>query len=426
MSLYSAQTYLRSKEYYNYRFSPSNSDNYTIIYYEGSYSFGSLYVTSDCNDSLPTIEMISVSRKSEKSLPTSITEDKYFYLTNSDYSSYPYIYILLEDNNFGLSYSNVKYCQTNRNPGNNTANALASCIFNSLSYYSNQSSSYPYKYYYQISIRGSYPFNYTIIYYNGSSSSGNLYVTTDYYDLTIIIKMTQVFRNSETPLSTFTSEDKYFYLTIYDYPHSYYSSYIYICLEDFSFNLDYYKVNYCRTDTDPGSYPNEAIKHCSFHSLNYYDTKSYSSSTKYYFKLELFTIYSYVIISYDGRDSSGSLYVTSDNNDFLKSKKDPEEQQNIAVIVLAVLGSLIFFAFLIFLICYFTRCRQRKKDNNIIQPNYIFPSPAPQSNYVPPSLPQNGSYAAPPVSYPSNIPVYNPDAPTHQQTDSTPIEYKPY
>ena len=88
--------------------------------------------------------MAQVYRNSKTSLSTTSSEDKYFYLTNSNYYSYSnYIYICLEDNNFGLSYNNIKYCGTNTNPN------LSSYI-------------------------------YSIINYEGSYSSGNLYVTSDY------------------------------------------------------------------------------------------------------------------------------------------------------------------------------------------------------------------------------------------------------
>ena len=62
--------------------------------------------------------MTEVYRNSRTSLQTTVSEDKYFYLTNSNY--YPhsnYIYICFEDNNYGLSDIGVKYCPTNTDPG---------------------------------------------------------------------------------------------------------------------------------------------------------------------------------------------------------------------------------------------------------------------------------------------------------------------
>ena len=74
--------------------------------------------------------MTSVYINSRKSLSTSTSEDKYFYLTNSEYSSYSgYIYVLLEDNGFSLSYSNIKYCRTNTNPNSYPDSAVRGCSF---------------------------------------------------------------------------------------------------------------------------------------------------------------------------------------------------------------------------------------------------------------------------------------------------------
>ena len=125
------------------------------------------------------LEMIKVSRNSKTSLPTTSSTDKYFYLTNSNYYLYSsYIYICLEDNNFGLSYNNIKYCGTNTNPNLSADDAISDCSFSNIFYYSTQSSSSSTKYYYKISTTNSYI--YSIINYEGSYSSGNLYVTSDY------------------------------------------------------------------------------------------------------------------------------------------------------------------------------------------------------------------------------------------------------
>ena len=119
---------------------------------------------------------------SRTSLPTTTSQDKYFYLTNSNYSSYSnYIYICLEDNNFGLNYNNIKYCFTNTNPYINPDSAISNCSFDLISYYGTQSSSGAIKYYYNISTTSYY--TYSIFYYEGNNSSGNLYVTSDYKNI---------------------------------------------------------------------------------------------------------------------------------------------------------------------------------------------------------------------------------------------------
>ena len=132
--------------------------------------------------------MTKVNRNSKEYLPTNISEDKYFYLTNRDYSDYfdksSYIHILLEDNNFGLNYSNVKYCQTNTDPDSYPEGAASGCDFNdfnTLEYYNTEHYSNSGKFYYKYYVNSSY--SYSVISYNGSYSSGNLYVTSDYKDL---------------------------------------------------------------------------------------------------------------------------------------------------------------------------------------------------------------------------------------------------
>ena len=72
--------------------------------------------------------MIQVNRNSRTSLPTTISDNNYFYLTNSDYSSHSTsIYICLEDNNFGLNYNNIKYCHISTNPSYNPDYIIGAC-----------------------------------------------------------------------------------------------------------------------------------------------------------------------------------------------------------------------------------------------------------------------------------------------------------
>ena len=86
-----------------------------------------------------------------------------------------------------------------------------------------QSSSGTNKYYYKISSSNSY--TYSIVNYEGSYSSGSLYVTCDYNDFfPPTVNMTQVSINSRTSLPTITSEKKYFCLINSNY--SKYSNHI--------------------------------------------------------------------------------------------------------------------------------------------------------------------------------------------------------
>ena len=92
--------------------------------------------------------MTLVPRNTKTSLPTTSSADKYFYLTNINYiSSSNYIYICLEDDDYGLSYNSIKYCITSYNPGLYTDKAINGCSFSTISYYSTKSSSGTTKYY---------------------------------------------------------------------------------------------------------------------------------------------------------------------------------------------------------------------------------------------------------------------------------------
>ena len=164
---------------YFYKISNNISYSYTIVNYDGSSVTGSLYVTSDYNDL--SIKMIQVFINYRTSLPTSSSERNYFYLENSDYYKYSsYIYICLEDNNFVLSNNSIKYCNTYDNQ-NSLGSAVDNCNFYYIYYYGIESNSSINKYYYKIPITGSN--SYTIVNYKGSSSSGSLYVTSDYKSL---------------------------------------------------------------------------------------------------------------------------------------------------------------------------------------------------------------------------------------------------
>ena len=97
------------------------------------------------------------------------------------------------------------------------------------------------------------------------------------------IKMTEVWGNRKISLPKAASENKYFYLTNINY--YLYSRYIYICLEDNGYNLDYYNIKYCRTSTNTHYYPEDAIKYCAFCRISYYTYHRTSGATKYYYKI---------------------------------------------------------------------------------------------------------------------------------------------
>ena len=123
--------------------------------------------------------MTYVLRNSKISLPINSSEDKYFYVSNSDYYLYSkYLYFYLEDNNFGLNFNNIKYCYTNINPNSSLDDAVDDCSFNSISYYDPIYSSSSKLYHYKIPTTRSY--NYSIIYYEGYYSGGSLYAYCHY------------------------------------------------------------------------------------------------------------------------------------------------------------------------------------------------------------------------------------------------------
>ena len=77
--------------------------------------------------------------------------------------------------------------------------------------------------------------------------------------------MTKVNRNYKTYLTTTTSYSKYFYLTNNEYYT--YSSYIYLYLEDDSFNLNYNNIKYCHTNTNPYATADNAVSVCTFNNI---------------------------------------------------------------------------------------------------------------------------------------------------------------
>ena len=260
--------------------------------------------------------MIKVSRNSKISLPTTTLEDKYFYLTNSDYNSFTnYIYIFFQALSFYLRTNSIKFCLTNISPSSSPDSAVNGCSYTALSYYNAKTSSGDDKYYYKISTNSSY--HYTIVQYDGHPP-GKLYVICDDIDLAVV-KMTQVYRHFREHLPTTISQDKYFYLTNNEYYP--YSSYIYICLEDNSFDLSYNSIKYCQTSINPSSNPDSAINDDYWSKINYYKNKSSSGTTRYYYKFFVSSSEAYSIVYYDGKNSSGSLYVTSHYDDLSQSVK---------------------------------------------------------------------------------------------------------
>ena len=126
--------------------------------------------------------MTSVKRNIRVKLPVT-SDDKYFYISNSDYGYPNYIYFCLEDDDFDLKYNYIKGWYVTDYPGTNPQAVVDSCssYFTTLSYYDSYTTSSTKKYYYRFSY--DYRYNYAIIYYSGYHNYGNLYVTSDDTDL---------------------------------------------------------------------------------------------------------------------------------------------------------------------------------------------------------------------------------------------------
>ena len=359
MSYYS-QIYGVPKNIY-FKFSPKNY--YSIISYNGKDLLGKfvyIYVTSHYKD----LEHIHIKMRlvyliTKSYLETNILYEKYFYLEIRQYTQYSsYIYLCLEDSNFNLDNSNLKVCLTNTDPYNEPGNAVETCSFRSFSSYGSIPFSSSKKYYYKFSISSS--FHYSIVSYNGSFSNGSLSVTSNYSDLLPNVLMTNVTINSTTPLSTITSKTNYFFLTNGDYSSN--SSSIYICLEDNNFGLEYDDIQYCQTNTNPYSYPDSAVRHCSFRSLSFYGSENIQGSKKYYYSISKDSYYNYSIVSYEGIYPEGSLYVSNDYKSFSHSGSNNSNAFSEYIIFIAV-GLLIFLVLLCILIC--CCCKRCRKNNKI-------------------------------------------------------------
>ena len=197
--------------------------------------------------------------------------------------------------------------------------------------------------------------------------------------------MTQVSINSRTSLPTINSEDKYFYLTNSNYSN--YSSNIYICLEDNNFGLNYNNIKYCLTNTNPSSYPDIAIKNCSFNSISYYSKQSSSDTIKYYYNISITSSYIYSIVYYQGNNSSGNLYVTSDykslpNDDNKNDNKNDNKGLSTGVIIGIVAGAIAVLVTVIIIIYCFSPCYRKNKidimpDSNSNEPEVLLPNDNP-------------------------------------------------
>ena len=321
INYYSSDSSSETNNYY-YKIPTSSSYNYSIVYYDGSYSSGLLYVYFDYYYFDSKFRITPVSINNRISLPKGYSYNKYFYLLNSNYSNSNYIYICLEDDKYMLIYDKIKYCYTSNEPTINPDSIINGCSFTTINYYGSRNSIT--KYYYKIPNNSSY--TYSIVFYNGKSDLGYLYVTSDYIDLYKTFEMTYISRNTLRYLSTSPWSYKFFYLKNSDYYS--YSNFIYICFEDYGFALTYDNIKYCQTSNDPISDTNSVVRNCSFVKINYYHNQSYFNKNKYYYKIPATNSYNYSIVYFDGNEPSGKLLGIVDYNELVKSVKMTKVARN--------------------------------------------------------------------------------------------------
>ena len=211
------------------------------------------------------------------------------------------------------------------------------------------------------------------------------------------IELTRVYKNSKTYLPT-NSNSNYFYIV--DAEYSYYSTYIYFCLEDNDFSLNYNSIKVCKTNTNPGTNEQSAINSCSsnYDYLTYYGSTTTSSKKKYYYKFYQSSFYDYSIVYYSGSHSYGDLYVTADDSNLLIN--DAAEALSTVAIVFIVIGSIIVIAVAIVIsACCCACCACCRRSQPGIMP-----------------ITQPAAYVAPnPVAYGPAIPL-----------QASPVAYSPY
>ena len=211
------------------------------------------------------------------------------------------------------------------------------------------------------------------------------------------IEMTRVYKNSKAYLPT-NSNSNYFYIVNAEY--SYYSTYIYFCLEDNDFSLNYNSIKVCKTNTNPGTNEQSAINSCSsnYDYLTYYGSTTTSSKKKYYYKFYQSSFYDYSIVYYSGSHSYGDLYVTADDSNLLIN--DAAEALSTVAIVFIVIGSIIVIAVAIVIsACCCACCACCRRSQPGIMP-----------------ITQPAAYVAPnPVAYGPAIPL-----------QASPVAYSPY
>ena len=155
---------------------------------------------------------------------------------------------------------------------------------------------------------------------------------------------------------------KYFYIIISGDDIFYKDIYFY--LEDNGFDLNYNNIQYCETyDTDIFG------DRCTFSPVHHDNTQKSSNSIKYYYQIKRDTERSYVIVSYEGKNSNGNLYANFDYYELY-----PKNYTKIILaIVFGTLGAIILFAVVPGLLACLPpscscSCRCGKRQSKIIMP----------------------------------------------------------
>lgn len=195
--------------------------------------------------------------------------------------------------------------------------------------------------------------NFLFIRYTGRNIGGTIKARAHFIPF---IDNITVGSNYTTNLTTIEYKDHYFYMNITNKGYQF----LYFILEVNNQVLDL-PIHYCKTYNSPENYL-PTILQCSFHPLNYYQSKSSNGEMKYYYKVAIydvnppfgFFLFRYSALTY-GKVLLRSYYI------------DPYVPPISTVgIVFIVIGSVVFVGIIIFVIIYFYKKRKASKIADVL------------------------------------------------------------
>ena len=126
------------------------------------------------------IQEIKIDSESMTSLNTTLDFTTYFFMTLENTDIAGMIYFYMTDNNYSLSYNNIKVCYTTDEP--NQDSTLSDCEWKELTPYEKTDSN-PKEYFYKNSYIPSFYKRYLIVRYTGLNPDGELKVQSSLTDL---------------------------------------------------------------------------------------------------------------------------------------------------------------------------------------------------------------------------------------------------